>query len=705
TTENSEIIEQPQVELTEDKTVAPQPQQAETVVQEEKPAVAPIVAAPQVNAKKKNTKKPIIISLIAIIAVLAIAAVAVFMLFGNKSDSKTVAPVVYNTDDELVVVESLGNDEAKTFTVTEDYAGSYMLSPNYKYIVYSENLQKHDDDYDDYEERSTYDIYCKKIGDEKDKGQLIAKNASSISYITGDIDKIYFEKNDDVYVADIEGESKKIAKDVRVDNVIEDGKYFFCTKYQPGKEDEDGNYGDPTYALKYIETETGDVVKISDKAQNYSFDSASEKVYFVQNDNLYSSDKSGDKKSIAKNISDFTVANDKVYYTCLDKEFTYYDFVSDSYADTDSKLSEPNWEDYEPDIKNYEKEKYDDFWEEYFTETDYDAYYKARDKANEKYDADREKYYAALDRIYLRESLKENSYYRTYSLYVFNNGEGKKITDNVSSSYASAIAKLDYTKKDYYTDTVETYIYTTPLDKLKKISIDKVKGVEDVSNYLNKKVKSYAAIATSSEIINLDASKEKMSIYNVRYFDDQYVLCCTKESDKEDDYNQAAVYTLSPNAKSFEDAKLVAEDLYSALYFNGSYITFTDYNEKSNGTTMKVGEQVEDDVLPYGIMYQPGSSDFYYAKDFNEKTRETTICKFSNGESEKIADDVLFSVFGFANVDGKYLVLTDFDIDDGNGTLVCIDGDKKYEIDSNVENIDNGNLFYQNALFHGIDGV
>ena len=712
--DNSESLEQPAqtIDLDEEsfeampqdavETEETQPLQAEEAadVQQEPPVsyqqnpyVAPSAFIPQteIAPKKKNTKKFIIIGVIA--AVLVAVAVALVVLFANKGGGKAEPPTVYFAETyngyELVVVESLGKNEAKTFTVTEKATGNYMFSSNYKYIVYGES-----DDPDDDE----FDIYCKKIGDEKDEGQLIVKNAEDIFYVQGEIDKIIYEKNNNVYAANIKGDSEKIAHYVKVNGVIDDGKYLFCTQY-----DTTDDY-ETIYTLQYIPTSGGDAITVSKSADQYEFDASDSKVYFTENGQLFCSNKDkGDKKeSIAKDVVDFSVTNGNVYYTVTGQEFKYADFVNDTYKNADAGITEPQWEDYEPNIEDYQTEVYDDFWEEFMTETDYDAYDDAWDAARDKYYADCDKYDEAADRIYIREELQETAPVCTYSLYVFDGSNSKLLTESASSSSVHEISKLDYTPDysrdsigDYsymYSSAVEATVYASSLSEVAKINIDEIDGIYDIDDYLDENVSLNDAIASTSGLITLDVSAKKLELEDIGYADGQYIIYCESIDDEYDDYNGMSVYTLASDAKSFDDAKLVAENVYAVTYFDGSCVTFTDYNSKSGAADMNVGDNTVNDVVPRAIMNQNGSSDFYYATDYNSKTGESTVYKYANGKTEKVAEDVIFGSFSFTVVDGKILALTDYDDYNESGTLICIDGEKRYEVADHVYGFINNSM-------------
>lgn len=648
--------------------------------------------------KRKIHKKYTIIGVIAFIIVVAVALTGVFFLFlKDKGLTNASAPMVYTTDTDLVVLESLGasRDKTKTIKVSEDYAGYYRFSENYKYIVYSENKEGHDTDYDGIDDTTTFDVYCKKTFDADGEGMLVAKNVSNLGVVLGDIEKIIFEKNGDIYYSDINGNSTKIANDASFMGLTNDRKYAICTKYIEGEYDyETETNGPSSYELKFVDISSGDVIKVCDSASDYDIDYTEDKFYFIKNDKLYVSDVSGKEKSIDKDILDFVVASGKVYYTCLDKEYTYYDFVSDSYKDSDSQITEPYWEDYVPEYDDYQKQVYDDFWNEYTTQTDYDAYNKAYEKAQEKYESDQEKYNEACDRIELREELIEDSGLCTYSLHCFDGTESKKIAENicdedVSNVYDITIPKSAEDNKDYESVSVQAYIFSKPLKDIKKIDITSIYDADDVGSYLSDTISSKKIVATSENVITINSKNDDEYCYSILFKDNNYLVFFN--TSENEDY-KSTIYSLPAKAQSFDEATVLLENVYGINWINSNMVTYVDFDGKSSTSTMEIDRQNINDVYPYCYMQQDGDDGFLYATDYDNKTHEATIYYYKNGKSTKIADDVVFDYGRVAKIDNKYLLLTDYDYDDYDGTLICVDGENQYELDSDVKSIDNGNF-------------
>lgn len=657
--------------------------------------------APPMNPTPvKKKKSPVVFIIIGIVAFLAIAAAGVFLFlhFGaEKPKDAAKAPIIYTTENGLAVIENLGAEEAKAFSVTNDYANDYELSEDYKYIVYGENPQKHDDDYDGYDDRTTYDIYSRKIGDEKTPAQLIAKSVEDIVCVKGSIENVYYQKNGDIYKADSQGNSEKIIKDASVDEVVGDTEGFFCSKYVYIESEED----DESYSIiKYVDLTTLSETAISEKAQRYNYDGTARKVYYIEAGTLYVSDLNGNRETVANDVDSYSYTESKLYYTCADKSFTYYDFVNDKYKDADEKTYEPDWEDYEPDREDYYTEEYDEFWDEYYDVLDEDAYDEAYEEAEEKYDAACEAYDAACARNDLREELYEDSYYKSYTLYSYENGKSEKISSDNCYGYIDKITEKNNNEYLAYKNPGKgalTHLYKTPLGKIKKLDITDISSKDDVSDYLIENTDSYSVIITDSNSIKVELSDNKAYLTECFYEDGQFIIGCSCGYDEED-YNTTSVYELPENAASFDEAVCVAEKVYNAFRCGGKYITFKDYKENASSATMTVDSTTADDAYPFGLMYSPGSTEFYFGKDYNDKTYEVSLYKYSDGQVSKISDDIRLSYNTVTTANGKILALTDFDTEDYDGTLICIDGDKQYTVAEDVTGIFNGELVYDYAI-------
>ncbi len=685
----------------------PQPQQPQPQYQPCTPA-QPYQPQQQVNGggdkknkqKKPTNKKGLKIAIAVIVAAIVVGVVVLLVvLFGGKKE-ETTKPMVYYTDSRLFVVQSLGADEAKTFEVTNDYGGNYELSEDSKYIVYTTDEEEQTDS--DGSTSYTYSIYCKEIENEQDDGTLIAKDASMIKSVLGSIDKIIYTKSGNVYSSDADGNSSKLVDNAFVSDFSKDKSYFIAAKYNEGEYDQaTDEYGESSYDLYSVDLSTGERNKIVEEVQDYDFCNQNDTVFYKKNNSLYSaSAKDASSKKIADKIDSFTSENGKVYYSVCDKKYTYYDLINDSMKDKDAKAKKPNWDDYEPNIEKYQKQE-TDVWGTYST-TDYDAYQAAYEKAQKKYDQAYSDYQSALDRNDLREELKANSSYSSYSLY---NESGEKIASDLTYSYTTEIYDLPSNNtKPEKTEYIRFMVYDTPLNSMKKVDITKITDSESAETQIVKSITTHDVIYTGNKSISLQKKDNYCSTVNYNPNSSSFVVTFVKNYDSNSDdnsYDDVSVYTLSEKADSMSDAEVIAENIYLCFYTNGEFMTLDDFDGDSNhGGTLHIKDKEIDDAAAFGVFYDPEEKDtYYYATDYNEKTYECNIYKYSNGNTEKVADDVVDWSFG--KYDGKFYAITDYDTKEFCGDLICINGDNTYVIDKNVKGIDNNQLGYSSTLSAG----
>jgi hypothetical protein len=673
------------------------------------PAVQPYQVQPSTDTgngndgkpKKQKSKKGVKIAIGVIVAAIVIAVVVLLIvLFGGKKE-ETTKPMVYYTDSRLFVVQSLGSDEAKTFEVTNDYGGDYKLSEDSKYIVYTTDREEHTDE--DNATSYTYNIYYKEIGNEKDEGTLVAKNVSTIEAVIGSIDKIIYAKDGNVCATDANGETEKLISDANVSSFSSDNSYFVATKCNQGEYDQEADeYGDPTYNVCTVDVSTGDKNKIVEGAQDYVFDIDSDTILYKKDDNLYSaSAKDGSDKKIADKVESFASANGNIYYTVCDKKYTYYDLINDSMKDKDAKAKEPNWYDYEPNIEKYQKQETDD-WGYSYTTTDYDAYQAAYDKAQEKYDKAYSDYQAALDRNNLREDLKADSNYKSYSLY---NESGEKLASDLSYPSIMQINNLpNGTDSAGFTEYVNFSVYDTSIDSMKKVDITKISDSENISTKISEQITMHNVIYNGSKLISIEKEGYYCSTVNYDPDSSKFVVTFAKNYDSNSDdssWDSVSIYSLPEEAESMSDAKTIAENIYVCLYANGEFMSIDGFSDNSNYKgTLHIKDKEIEDAAPFNIYYDPNEKDtYYYATDYSEKTGECNIYKYSNGNTEKVADDVINWSFGKYN--GKFYAITDYDNDENYGDLICIDGDNNYTIDKKVKGVDNSELKSSTTLSAG----
>ena len=653
------------------------------------------------NGVKGNKKKKIIIAAAAAVIVVAIIAAGAFALI-NRPKNGDPAPVVYASDDELYVITALGSEEADTFRVSDDYAGTYQLSEDCKYIVYGENRDSFDDDGDGVADRYTFDLLRKKIGDENNEGQLIAKNADEIVSVMDFGDKIIYEKNDSVYMYDAQGggenDSEKIVKDASVEKIVDENT-LICENYRIEQNEESDDFGRGFYEVSVCTVADADCVKIDENITKYDVADDNSAIYFLKGGSLYKAQLNGEKDKIVEEADDFVINGSDIYFTKKANEYTYYSFVNDPKASSDGNAKEPVWEDYMPDESDYEYEDYDPFWDYYYQNVDYEGYYDALDKAFDKFDSDYENYENAKNRAAVRENLNESSGYSSYTLFWYDGKEAKEIAHNLTDDGVTAVTNGKGVNSSY----VKATVYATPLDELSKKDMSEDLSSGGIAEYLAGAIKYNSIIVNKNDVVSLDLASNDKYLADILYNENaaQFVLLCgsLEAEASENSENIGKIYTLAEGEKSFEKTVLIAENACAAIPFNNNMLIFTDYNDKNRSGTISPDGKAITDVFTGWIMYDPAEENaFYYAADYNTNTGMATIYKYQNGVAAKICDEAMFGWKTFGIYDGKYLVMKDYDTDDYEGDLFCVDGEKSYKIDSGISYFDNGGL----ALGYGI---
>ena len=640
------------------------------------------IAPAQPKAKKSKFK----IALLIIIPILLIAGAAAALFFtgviGGQKEAE--APLAYTTESgELYIVTKLGNEEAEKFRVTKNIGtDEWQFSENYKYIVYGERASNDEDDY-------SFNIYCKEVA-KKDEAEpiLIAKNASFISAVIGEIDYIIYTKDDNIYAATLEN-SEKIATDAYFSGIAIDSKKILVSHdNDDGSDDSDtGEYIPSTNSLYIIDIESGEKTTISEKASRFDHNDDLSIIAFIEKDTLYKCDINGEKEKIADNISNASVGKSCIYYLTEDKTYKLYDLVDDKYAKSDEGLEYPDWyEDYEPDSSKYATSE--EYW---------DAY----DKASEQYDKDYDAYYEASDRIYLREELQEYDEYCLHSLYVYSNGKSEKLSDKVADDYINILNDLE--SDNYYgseTDYATVNIFTKSPEDIKKPELSDYKEESEIREEITSQISTVNAAVTPSAIIEADTSGlklEKNDKYqsfpkvdiHLKGSDFIFGVGCTFNYVYTDDYDYdvsniklpydtTSIYTLSTGAKDFSSAKLIAENVYSGIYNGDELIALDKYDNDNSTYTANIGDT---EIEKAGIIRFDNEGNIYYFKDVDKDKYIGTLYKYSNGDSEKIADDIY--LYSLAVKDGKILALTNYS-DKYYGDLTCFTSDGKYQIDEKV---------------------
>ena len=640
--------------------------------------------------KPKKSKKGLIIGLSAGFLVLVLAVAAVFVIISKNKNTEIKVPFIYYSENKLFACEEL-KEKSEAFEVCSDYAGDYRLTSDNKYIVYTRNMTEHET----YDEGIyyTYDLYYRELFNEKESGVLLAKGISELETVIGSADAVYYEKNDAVYKTD---------KQLNTDKVI-DSAYIVEINEKSGRmltSTDNINYdGDNEYVqdneLNIIDLKTNKVQKIASKATNYIWNEDLSLFYFVENGALYSSNPNGEKNKISEkdNVKDFYLAKDGVYYTVLDKNFTYLDLVNYPERQSDVKMSEPKFEDYAPKQEDFVKEEYDDVLEETIQVIDYEAYEKAQEQANKKYDSDYTKYLQAQNRMTAREMLEEagKTDIETFSLYLYN-GTNKKLCSDVSS-----IAPILNTKNENC-GRILVYSYKTPVAKLKKPDIIKVKEAEEVTDFAQKQLVYNQSVVSAENVTFFNTNSDKYYTYVMSYNENngEYIASGSK-----DEYEgKMDLYTVK-DGDSFKQATLIASKCDNYFFIGDKMAYFDSFNEKSAAYTLHYNGGKINDVSGQILIPEAADGSFYYATDYDEETKLSTVYMYKDSQVCKIADDVMFTYESFGVYDGNYVYLTNYDTNDYCGTLICQTEDSKFEVAAKIRGIDNTGMLYAGAYADG----
>lgn len=641
--------------------------------------------------KKESKSKAKYIIIAAIVAVIAIAAVLLVIFLGGrgKSDDK-VAPTLYETKNELYVIKSVGK-KSESILISNNYAGSYLLSENYEYVIYTEDYSK---------SNGTRDIYFKKLMDEKAEPVLIAKDADYINRVIGNVDSIFYTKDNAIYVSDDEGNSEKLAKNASFENVSDDGKTLYYTISEEVEGEYDEYYEDyetsTLYTVYKMNVSNQETTELAKDVERTEWNKDYTKLYTLNSNKLACIDiATGKSTNIADKVESMSTADNTLYYSVTAKEYDYTAFVADSYADADSKLAYPDWEDYAPDWEDYAPD-----WDAY---SDNDAYWDAYDAADAKYQADYDKadlaydaaydaYYEAEDRIYLREELKNSFTPREiYTLYRYDGTNSTAILENASEPYISRIYDISENAEPYNacSDKIVANQYKTSLDSFKKIDITAIESVSELEDLIDDAATDVRVIISGATVIPIDAG-EDIYVNSLSYNSSTSEFYFIIENDDDD----RELYSLAQLAKSFSDAKKIAGDVYTYSNVNGTFTYLDNMDEDSYECTANYGEEKINDVY-IRLMTAKGVDGVLYFSDVDNDEGTASLYCYSKGKSTLICDDA--SSY-FTVIDGKYVIITDYSYESG-GNLVCIDGDETYDIDSRVMSISNNTV-----TFHSCDG-
>ena len=616
----------------------------------------------------KEKKKKSVVAFIAVVMAVIIAAVSVFAYFSLSKPDETKLPFVYYTKDKLYACKNITKN-TKSYLICDKFAGEYEFSDNGEYIIFAKNGKKSED------EALSYDLYFKKVFDKNDVGTPLAKGITDFRKIPGESVKVWFEKNNSIYLSDSSGKTKTLQKGAKAIAYSPEEELILTSNAEENEKT----------TLTLINLESQKLQKISDKIEEYAYTPSLSAVYFIEENNLCSAKFGSGNKTIEKNkgAKNIVCADGKLYYLLPDKSFGANAFVEDNCAESDEKATEPDWNDYLPNEADYVKKHYDSYWKSSYTETDLEAFDRDYRKAEAKFGEAMDEYNKAKQRIVLRGELKKSKDFITsYALYCYS-GIRQKVSDNMVE-----ISGIDGSEEGFA--RVNATTFKTPLDKLKKIDIKKIAKPEDVEPYVDKTVEFNANTVEDSKLSEFGEKDENISI---KFFDSEIKKYIISKKGK-DGFD---LYSMK-DGEAFNKAELVSENCERFSFIEEKFAVFDSYNEETDSYSLHYNKK---DVAPVHGELLTDAADkneknikdkkenivFYYASDYNKDNKSCNIYKYENGKTTKLLNKVYGENTAFGKVEDKYIY-----IDLQSKKLMFKHEDKAYEIAEHVKGFDNTDL-------------
>lgn len=632
-----------------------------------------------------------------------------FLSKGKKIDNPY---VMYVKDQELSIfnrtnakpmevtsklVNASENINASEFYALMDYV---HYSEDYKYIFYPDKVSESGWSFFWRDLKSGKADEANKIDSGEIYNTAINKNGSKFFYIKGDDSKLYvYDRKSD--------EKNKLDENVESFFVNDEGNYII---YRTNRDD---NY---TIYEMHLDGLKGEKTMIESDAIFVNAYPNSKKVFYLKDGYLYLKESNKDAEEISSNVTYVvSVVDEKSVYYLKGQEVTQTlnMFIDDDLAASDKNLKEPETPSYpeepeEPDEDLYTTKVWhtDYFWGYVYNEelnewgywdneTDWDIY----NELNAKYEEEYEKWEAEYDRL-------TDEYNQAYSLYEEKlsrdrlrnellNEENAVTYDKYQLYYWNgdeALVANDIVLENPYYDYLIAYSYEQPVlvyQKYNESNAAQLKMSELFSGeYTYVNVDMIHNLAYSSRAISDDIF--------VSYEDKEYPIT-TEDSLRwsigkdgmvyfMDNYdNDESIGTLKSIKLSSEKIGApvtIDEDVAGYSFYNGSdkvyyYKDINDFYE-----LYQDGKLLATDVL-YGSAYSvKNSSKLYYLADYDTDNDNGTLCCLNGNEEIKISDEV----YTFVPVsENEVVYLKDYNTSTEEGDLVLYQGNKKQvTVDTNV---------------------
>ncbi len=620
------------------------------------------------SERKKRIIKRIVRCLIVIIVAGALLASA-YNVFLKLNDYSHPAVAVYQKDDCVEVL--LDNNK----TVKIDDVIEAKISADGSYLAYSEESSQKTGKLD------IRLVELKKRSSVKNKGTVAVCGAEDDWRMSKNGTYIYYsvteEKNKHYYA--YSAESKKAESVVSsADEVFlpPDGDIVYFTRKGEKK-------------TKLFRTRVGEKAKEvadADGIKGFSDENSLEIIYTVSNsDNLidiYRVTQETEPVEIAKGVSevfleDYQSGGNLYYFIKNDSNFDWNDYITDNYAESDSKLKKPDKDDYSITVGWIFKRK----------KLDESAYNSAMQKYNQKLlrDSIRE----ALDEYEFNSKLSSD-----YKIKVFSSEGNKELAGGVKTDDL-----ISYTK----TGLPKILIQKNGIDLSKKISINDLFVTAKNSSPVEAVEKAFSSLENSgyrvvngykyvfyngTNVYQYDFSPDfNVKEASILFGSKNSIFTAVKESGDNTNYK---IYYCRVETDGFSEPKEISDKVVSfeiyneGLYFEteSSGVNNTLYFCNVDGSKVKV----TDNLAEYKVN-SDGSVFVFTAKEDKSVIEKADLLLFRNNSTKEIEKNIYYKNYIFK--DGKIAYIKDYKTSDSGkgGNMIIYSGDNKKSVEGTVRKI------------------
>lgn len=398
------------------------------------------------------------------------------------------------------------------------------------------------------------------------------------------------------------------------------------------------------------------------------------KIYYVDSDdtlyclNNFVKEKVADEVIVQGNFNEGA----GVYYTVQDDDFNYLDYLEDDKAEQDRTIREPKREDYSRRVTNY------------YTTTDYDAYYR-----------DLELYEEKLVRDLVREELRlDEDSNGPQALYAYNGAENQLIMED--AIYIDSIWAYVEPGQNSYSNRLFIAASLSGSD-LPKIKLSEIYSSNEFYYQLRQSVTEAPAGEASIKILFNGMGLDADASFNNQYLYDKIngILYCGVTEKSGDEWIITSIEKRKISASGLGTAEVVDEDGLGegSLYLSGQSVVhgeklyyIADYDENDEGVLRCEGQEIADQVVNIFVR----NNRLFISSDMSDRNGTYLLSEYKNGKVEDLIEDVKsFVVLS----DGSIAALCDYRSRTGKGDLYIIKKGKKERLDEDVSYIYSNNQY------------